>query len=396
MSEKVVVLFEELADRADVGPPPTQAMLADARRSVRHRRLGVVLGSAAVVATVALGVGLLPGVVSGNDPAGPEPTAPVSLPGPGMRLVGVMDVAVEVPASWPTNRTQCGTPLADTVVVDQGAIGMCGVFRKPGVTSVALEIGRPRLEFHPDSETEVDGVTVRRESTTCAGPFRGVVECVSTLHFPGRDVWVRADASATTQQEARREVTEALARVHVLSDRVGVPGWRSLSAEPQDVAYLARLTSAGLTAHVVHVARPGMHPGTVLKVSPASGTVLEPGSTVTVTVVAPQHGLAEQMAAGVSTSSADDPDDMRLVSDAQLRAGADLTVAVGDTIWTTYNVEHNTLNVTTKITGDAVLRAEDGTWESWTATAPGRATITLFVDDGTRRERLGEVRIRVR
>ncbi|MDT0200958.1 PASTA domain-containing protein [Nocardioides sp. AE5] len=403
--EKLEQLLAQSADRVPVGEPPLAAMLADARRSTRRRRLGVALGSAAAVVAVTLGASVLPGLVSGHDPepSVPDPTGAASgtdesLPGPGMRLVGIADVVVEVPEEWGTNETHCGTPMADTVVVDEGVIGLCAVLRQPEVTSVHLSAGRAPVEFHPDVDAEVDGVAVRRESTSCGDAFHGVLTCASTLYFPQREVYVRAESSSESEPEARREVEEALARVHVLADRVAVPGWRSLTFDEQGDgadAYLALLADLGLEAEVVEESHPGMPPGFVLGASPDSGTVVEPGSTVTVTVVAPQDRLAERMSAGVSTDTPEEPDSMREVTDAELRAGADLTVAVGDTVWVTWNVEHKTLRVTSEVTGEDVLRTEEWTWDKWTASAPGQATITLYVEDGTERERLGEVRVTV-
>ena len=59
-----------------------------------------------------------------------------AVPSPPPRLAAVSQdgVRVLVPGDWPRNRLRCGTPVADTVVVDPGPIPACMVTNPPLVS----------------------------------------------------------------------------------------------------------------------------------------------------------------------------------------------------------------------------------------------------------------------
>ena len=92
----------------------------------------------------------------GGDTADPAPAA-------GTRLLGLNHAAVEVPDSWATNESSCGTPMVDTVVVDVAASPLCYVPRPRGVESIQLEEARPG-DFKADETVEIDGVRAEDDS----------------------------------------------------------------------------------------------------------------------------------------------------------------------------------------------------------------------------------------
>jgi hypothetical protein len=54
-------------------------------------------------------------------------------------VVGYHGIEVTVPRSWKLNKTTCGTPIANTVIRDEGAVPTCAIPRPPGVSSVELQ-----------------------------------------------------------------------------------------------------------------------------------------------------------------------------------------------------------------------------------------------------------------
>ena len=75
--------------------------------------------------------------------------------------------------------------------------------------------------------------------------------------------------------------------IQIVPDRSGVPSYSSLAGTPLNPvaeAYAPELAAAGLKMQYKRVKSPSYSPGTILGVSPAVGTMLPVGSTVTVTV----------------------------------------------------------------------------------------------------------------
>src|SRR5436305_3191243 len=54
------------------------------------------------------------------------------------QMIGFHGIVVTVPGSWHVNDTQCGTPVANTVIRDEGESPLCVVRRPKGVSSVEL------------------------------------------------------------------------------------------------------------------------------------------------------------------------------------------------------------------------------------------------------------------
>ena len=61
--------------------------------------------------------------------------APAPTPPPGMQSITFHGLTIQVPAAWPLNATQCGTPVTDTVVIGDGATTACLLWPTPRVTS---------------------------------------------------------------------------------------------------------------------------------------------------------------------------------------------------------------------------------------------------------------------
>jgi hypothetical protein len=271
---KLTDLLERTAEQTPVGPPPLDALYAGAARR-RHRRTAGLVAAAVAVAAVIGGSTLL---------ASRGPTAPVTSPAsPEMRLVGFGHAAIAVPADWPTNKSQCGTPQQDTVQIDDpSAARLCLHPRPADVDSVDLS-GTPRRDFHVDETFTIDGVRAVRQRTTCVPDAARVQVCSGVVGIPSAGVWFRAESSTDAA-----EVERILERITIVRDRTGVPSYLS---QPRPGAALTGadfgrvLEQVGLKPAFRTVHSPNYPAGTVLDVSPGAGTMLAPGSTVTVTVV---------------------------------------------------------------------------------------------------------------
>ena len=106
--------------------------------------------------------------------------------------------------------------------------------------------------------------------------------CAGAVSIPSLKVWFRATSSTSAE-----EVDRMLARVQVVQHRTGVPSPWSVPGPPTGPRvsdYTPLLTVAGLEVRTARVKSPSYPSGTILGVSPAAGTMLAPGATVTVTV----------------------------------------------------------------------------------------------------------------
>lgn len=270
-------LLEHTADQTPVGPPPLDSLYAGASRR-RHRRTAGLVAAVAVAAVIG-GSTLL-------TSRGRTASVTTSTPAPVMRMVGFGHAAIAVPADWPTNKSQCGTPKQDTVLIDDpSAMLFCGAFRPAGVESVELYYGRPRAEFRADETFEIGGVRAERQRTTCSisnYPKANTTTCGGTVSIPSLKVWFRAESSTSAA-----EVDRMLARIAIVPDRTGVPSVQALRVDlngPKGTAYAGVLRQLGLKTQFHTVKSPSYPAGLVLKVSPAPGTMLKPGAIVTVTV----------------------------------------------------------------------------------------------------------------
>jgi hypothetical protein len=214
-------------------------------------------------------------------------TAPVTSPtptpiAPATRLVGFGHAAIAIPADWPTNKSSCGTPKQDTVQIDDpSGLHLCQSNRPKGVESVQLTGVPPSLDYHADETVLIDGVRAERQRTSCLG-WQGTRVCMGAVGIPSLKVWFYAESSTSPE-----EVDRILDRIQILRDRSGVPSYSSLGGAPTGPlarSYAPLLAAAGLEVQYKRVKSPNYPDGTILGVSPAVGTLLPVGSTVTVTV----------------------------------------------------------------------------------------------------------------
>ncbi len=279
-------ILERSAGDVPVGPPPLGQMHRTARR---RRSVGAGLAAAAAVAIVVGGAVLWPG---GDGPSrDPSPTAsdspstaPVEAPPAGFRWVGRGQAVIAVPDSWGTNLLECGTPTQDTVLIDVGATNLCYVPYPASTTSVAITSRREGDRFGGWVPIEVDGEKALRSPDETNEAAGAPTLHRSAVYLPERDVLF--EVSSTVSRQA---VGEALDRITLLDSLVAVPGFADTN-EGADLSkggerYVRALLDAGLRAEVVTEPAPqsGLA-GYVVSASPEPGSVVEPGSTVTVTV----------------------------------------------------------------------------------------------------------------
>ena len=365
-------LLERAADGVHVAPAPVVAMVGDAARVRRRRALTLSLASAAAVAAVAGGTVVLSTV--GNAP-GPQSQATPAALASDARLVGLGHVAVAVSRGWGTNVTRCGVPQKDTVVIDVGTVETCLTQRPRGVESVEVIQGEPRFDFSADETLTVDGVAAQRQATACEFDVGDTRVCNGTVYLPSTGVSFRAESST-----GAAHVDRILQQIRLVPEQVGVPGYQTLAVNQQGNSgqkYLEALREAGFTGGVRTRKVPGVKAGYVLAVSPQPGTMVEPGSTVTVTVVAEPDGPADDVRVGMASVEGD-----RALDNAQIRAGATVELAVGDRIWA-YADGKRAGTLAGELAGNS-LTVDD--WKqgpnyphSWVAVTPGRTTVTLTV-----------------
>lgn len=338
------------------------------------------------VLVVAALVCLLSGCGSPDIDALPEPSL-----GPDTRLVGIGNLAVAVPASWATNRTRCTVPAVDTVLVDVGALSLCGTPYPAGIESVALA-SRPRSDHHADSVVWVDGLRAERSRTTCTAAIDQRV-CAGSLYFPEQAAYFRATSSTGPEQ-----VDEILGWVRAVPGRVAVPGYHELDlvrhGTTQDL-YLAALSRAGLAVDLRLVKQRPFPGGLVRSITPAPGTVVEPGSTVRVVATAALTGPADEIAVGVNTFRHNTS--QGTLDDAAVRAGGRLEVPRGTRIIAFGNGKRAS-TLRGELDGDAVAPELNTAYgpRAWTAVRPGSTRITLVIRAAGKRIELGTVTIVVR
>lgn len=390
-------LLERAADQTAVGSAPLESIRAGAAQRSRRRALAWAGASTAAL------VGIIAGAVFVTSAAPSErPRPPVTTDAPdqgpqGTRLVGLGHLAIAVPEEWDTNRARCGTPMRDTVVINVGVIETCAIARPEGVESVEIVEGEPRFDFAPDGAVLVDGVEAQRQSTACTRETLGGVRvCSGTVYFPAHRTWFRAESST-----GREDVDRILDRIRVVSDKIGVPAFQPLAVNAQGRSgekYATRLAEQGFEVEVQTRRMSAGKPGYVLDASPAPGTMLPPGSTVTITVIAEPEGPADEVSVGVGTDS--DNALEQSATDEQIRAGnTTLHLHVGERIWA-YAQGKRANTLAGELRGDA-LAIDDWTNgpnypHAWVAGAPGRTTILLSIEADGEQIGLGKISVLVK
>jgi PASTA domain len=284
--DQIVQTLERRAAEVHVGPPPLAEMHASAHR--RRRSLVAVVGSAAAVVALVVGVGWL-GSVQSNEvdpkPANPPAADELEQPPAGFRWVGIGHAVVAVPEGWPTNAIRCTEPERDGVWVDVAGFNLCIAPFPTDSTRVWVRGPYGNEDTSEWGRGTLDGTPVLTSSITCSGTSESDVEvCGQVVFIPSENAVFDVESSAGPDA-----VEEALARIEVLDDGVAVPGF-ALLQEQQDApggvlaAYERALRQAGLDVELRTRPEKGLPAGWVIKASPEPGTVVAEGSTVVVTV----------------------------------------------------------------------------------------------------------------
>lgn len=167
----------------------------------------VAVAAAAAVALIAGGVAFLaPASPPAARPAGDAARAAPVIP-PGTQPVSFHGVDVFVPTAWKLNDTVCGTPIHDTVVLEDGSPVPACLISPPrtGLTVVRITaadtpMGRIRATVATVATTAVtvDGHAARRGTGTPAGEQTPL--SVLVVHDPG--VVVSVESPDTTAAQA--------------------------------------------------------------------------------------------------------------------------------------------------------------------------------------------------
>jgi PASTA domain len=272
---------------------------AGAGVAIRRRRAVITLASATLVVMVIGGTVLASTLGGGADPRPPAGSpSPIVTP-PDTRPVGAGHAAIAVPEEWGTNEALCGVPQQDTVVIDVAVIEACGTRRARGVDSVEIWTWPPPFYYHADETTVIDGVPAERQKTVCAPDLGGQPVCAGTIYLRSLGVMFIAESSTS-----RAEVDRILGWIRIVPGLVGVPGVDKIRTDEQGGAratYVDVLDRAGLTAEIHTRTVPGSPAGYILDVSPPPGTMVRPGTVVTVTVVAEPRGPADEVDVGINS-----------------------------------------------------------------------------------------------
>lgn len=392
-------LLERSADHIQVGPAPLQDMMAAEHRLRRRRSLGRLVLVAAAVGVIVGATAVVSGLdtTPGFGPADRGASSPsAELVPPGTRLVGVGHAAIAVPESWGTNALHCGTATEPTVVIDVGAIETCAWLSPRVFDNVWVERGVNASMFTPSEDFDLDGVAAQRDTPACTQPRAETQLCVGTVFLPSEDVSFRAQA-ATTQR-----VDEMLSWILISPDLVAVPGFAYANIDHQDddagEHYRTDLRAAGLDVEVRTEPRPGFKAGYVLAVDPRPGTMVEPGQIVTMTEIAEPTGPAEELNVEVNSVGPGDSMDYRGLSDAQIRAGAQIRIDLGATIWV-FGHGKRASTLAGALAGPALTKDD---WKqgpnygrSWKAIARGSSTLTITITANGRQITLGTVNVTV-
>jgi hypothetical protein len=185
----------------------------------RRRPVAAIVGAAAVIVAIALGVSVLRGGgtnhPSGGAQASPGPQA--SAP-PGYQAVTFHGLAINVPSSWPMNATRCGQATEDTVVYP-GVVPLCfgGINEKLtiAVWSDGSTPGGPELDAQGTATT----------STAISGtPAKKITARTRQGRFVIRFEVPAVDASVTVASPDRSTAERLVASVRIVQrDRNGCP-----------------------------------------------------------------------------------------------------------------------------------------------------------------------------
>ncbi len=278
-AQQLIDRLEERAAEVPVGPPPIGLMRTRARR--RRQGRVAVLASAAAVAAIAAGLAWPGTGGAGGDsrtPVASEAPGDPDLPPDGYRYVGVGDVVAAVPERWGTNQVDCGTPVADTVVIDQGVTCLALVPRPADVDSLTIRSSFGVGDTAGWTDVEVGGEPALLSPVQVQGDVTR-----QTVLVPSAQTLFEAESSSA---DAATVVSRLLDSLTLLRDHTTVPGFQDLAFQrggrPMMDDYVDRLSRLGLTAKISERNGNGFGSGTVLEVAPGVGSVVAPGDVVRV------------------------------------------------------------------------------------------------------------------
>lgn len=279
-AQQLIDRLEQRAAEIPVGPPPLELMRTRARR--RRQGRVAVLASAAAVAAIAAGLAWQAdgGATDGSRPSvASEAPGDPDAPPQGYRYVGVGNLVAAVPQGWATNETNCGTPIADTVVIDLGPTCRMLVPRPADVDSLTVDPDFVDVDTNGYAEVEVGGEKALRS------PVRRLDDGTfwQSLIVLDADVSFVAESSSA---DGEAVVDGILDTVTLLTEHVTVPGFQDFAygGGPGSMAdaYVRHLERLGLLAEVVTRHQDGLDAGTVLDTMPSVGSVVAPGDTIRV------------------------------------------------------------------------------------------------------------------
>lgn len=242
-------------------------------------------------------------LLAGCAEPGSGSSAARDLPSPpsGTRWVGAEHVVVAVPEWWTTGETQCLAPVEDTVYFDIAATADCVDRPDP---SVVREVSALALldasggygelvvrDMQPVAE--VDGHQIL-ERASCEEWFEGV--CRHMFAVPSESVVFavtiadEGDGDYESIRESLMLLPDGWTTVPLATAQGWTPSW---GAEPDVVDDLvSQLRKAGLAVAIETVEKPAdaagdyatFPAGSLLEVSPALGSPIEEGGTVTLSV----------------------------------------------------------------------------------------------------------------
>jgi hypothetical protein len=276
--------LDRLWDDIPTGHAPIDHLLTSGRAARRRRHRTVVAGAVAKVAVV-LGAGVI-GTQALNSGAGRGDDL-VAAPAPATRLVGTGQAAVAIPAGWADGAASCNSPVKDTAFFPwpQDCIGPDRYVSSVAITTQDPQTGRlvddVHLDRHPDGQ--VAGHEVVASAPDC--PVGQGESCQQVFGIPDLDAYFTVTIPEDVEGGAISQIDAIRHSLTVLpDDQTAVPfvtpgGLVSQMREAMEAAGLA------VVVHRMTCGPTDSCMSGVVGTTPAAGTVVATGSTVTINVM---------------------------------------------------------------------------------------------------------------
>ncbi len=287
--EEAARLLENLGSRVPVGPVPANEVLMTGKRNRRRRTTFQVVGVSAAVALVSVGgFAIAPTLSSTDTPLSPVTTTdpPELRVSPGSRLVGMNEIAVEIPQDWGTNDmrpAKCDgepVPVANTVVfgVEAGfSLTPCMLPQRWSSLHVVSVDDSAVAEALPDYEEagDVDGVPVFR---SLVRPRMCGKSCLPT-QFNGALIVPSQNVLMFVHSPQRSIIEEILGSVRLIPE--GYTAVPDLTGRYDDSEVSPIVREAGLVWQNRCPEGADCDIGPIEATDPAAGSVVPVGTTVT-------------------------------------------------------------------------------------------------------------------